>query len=951
MTLASHLSSRDIGAELERLYQARPERRKLVAFFGEGEDSCVDTSGAGRFDVVPIGSELALREALLKYEDAESRAAFLVPWCGELPLDLGGRFVQNGRIFRIGAAARLSSLFGATELEDAALRSPLAGYLLRADNPRTSYPRTAGRLTAAAMWEAWLALDVEVDIDGGLALDTFLGWAALNARGEQLRQELDRDEARGVRDALFVHLAAQLGPAGPIVWRLWEQGRGRAALELGVLFEPLVAHEHAAVRMWLRLIAKSDLGCSSDEEAMQVVTTLGNAAGVALRAVERRAGSAEAFAIVRAADSRPVEAEVREALRASTRLPSSWQMRLAALGDALVRGANSPSAETLAAARQAQSGLEGHALFKEETYTAAVERAEMAVRLLAWLVARPDRALHIRPAPQAEAEVLAQWYSEDGGYLDLARQRARGSSEGAFGQGVEAVTAKADHAREELDQRFSQALVRWVEAGRPASQVLPIDLALKSVAARFLLQSAQRKLLVLLVDGMGWAQAVELLESLGSRAPAWGPASWHTSKDGRIAESQRYPVVLAGLPTMTETSRAAFFSGKPMAPGDPSDSSKDPERFASHKELRALFEGSAAPRLLLRSAGHTSFGAATTDARRLVRDSTERVVGIVVNAIDDSLKSSTQEVRRWTADSIRSLADLLDDARVAGRAVLLASDHGHVPADRLHHVGSGHPGGGARWRPWNGQAADLGAHEIGVSGPNIHTPKGAAGVVLLANDASCYCSSTHAGEHGGATLAEVVAPCVLLAFDDPVQSSTGDKALVPTGAVVPEWWHYEVQVDRQRRTAGEPPRQSPTQRKKAKTLEGQLQLPSLPAEPLVAAPTDMPTVTTTPAGSIPPPDMTSPFAQCDMLQVRAPRAADRKLVVQAVHYLLARGGFAAGNAFATALGFLPFRVPGLVSSLQEVLNIDGYAVLSFDSAGKQVRLDREKLEQQFEVRL
>jgi hypothetical protein len=97
--------------------------------------------------------------------------------------------------------------------------------------------------------------------------------------------------------------------------------------------------------------------------------------------------------------------------------------------------------------------------------------------------------------------------------------------------------------------------------------------------------------------------------------------------------------------------------------------------------------------------------------------------------------------------------------------------------------------------------------------------------------------------------------------------------------------------------------------------------------------------------------MSSPFAQCEMLAARAPRAADRKLVVQAVDYLLARGGVAPGDAFATALGYLPFRVRGLVSTLQEALNVDGYAVVTFDPLGKQVRLDREKLEQQFEVKL
>ncbi|MBN1612039.1 MAG: BREX-2 system phosphatase PglZ, partial [Polyangiaceae bacterium] len=849
-------------------------------------------------------------------------------------------------VFRVGAATRLANLFKVTEVDGAALGSPLSAYLLRPNNPRAEYPVAAGRLTVDRMWEAWLSQDLGLDVDGGLALDTFLGWAAMNERGPQTLEELERDGAAGVRDKLLDHLGARLGAAGPIVWKLWEAGRARAALELGILFEPLVGTEHVGIRMWMRLVAKNELGCSSDEEALQVAAILGKAAGVALRALERTSGAAEAAAIVQTADARSVEAEVRDALRASTRLPSSWQMRLDALGEVLAQGAADPSQEALRAARKARRALEGHALFKEESHTETAKRAEMAVRLLSWLTARPDENLPVPPQPHAVTEVLGQWYAEEGGYLDLARERARGSSEGAFGRGVQKVVEAVDRARQELDQRFARGLVEWVRAGRPASVVLPIDQALKRIGVRFLGQSEHRRLLVLLVDGMGWAQAVELLESLGCRAPAWGPASWHVSKEGRITDGQRYPVVLANLPTVTETSRAAFFAGKPLGPGDVRDTAKDPERFAAHREVKALFEGAAVPRLLLRSSGHTSFGAATSEALHLVRDTSQRVVGIVINAVDDSLKSSKQVVHTWTVSSISSLVDLLECARESGRAVLFASDHGHVPGGRLENVGA-RTGGGARWRPWAGPSDELKEYEVAVSGSAVNAPKGAEGVVLLTNDATSYGGTTHAGEHGGATLAEVVAPCLLLTFDDPIQrTAEGDKALVPMGAYVPEWWHYEVGA--RQPEADETPKQPSVRRKKSKPPpEEQLTLGLAHEPPHEMPPRALPQT----SGAVPSPNMDSAFAKCDMLEARAPKLATRKLVVQAVQYLLERGGYAPGDAFAPVMGYLPFRVRGLVSNLQEVLNVDGYAVLEFDSVSNQVRLDREKLEQQFEVKL
>jgi hypothetical protein len=58
-----------------------------------------------------------------------------------------------------------------------------------------------------------------------------------------------------------------------------------------------------------------------------------------------------------------------------------------------------------------------------------------------------------------------------------------------------------------------------------------------------------------------------------------------------------------------------------------------------------------------------------------------------------------------------------------------------------------------------------------------------------------------------------------------------------------------------------------------------------------------------------------------------------------------------GDAFAAAMGVLTFRVGGLISKLQEVLNLDGYEVIRYDAAARQVHLDRAKLAQLFEVTL
>jgi hypothetical protein len=57
------------------------------------------------------------------------------------------------------------------------------------------------------------------------------------------------------------------------------------------------------------------------------------------------------------------------------------------------------------------------------------------------------------------------------------------------------------------------------------------------------------------------------------------------------------------------------------------------------------------------------------------------------------------------------------------------------------------------------------------------------------------------------------------------------------------------------------------------------------------------------------------------------------------------------EALAQCLGEMLFRVDGAISLLREILNVDGYPVLRHDSAARQVYLDRDKLNELFEVNL
>jgi hypothetical protein len=928
-----HLSSHDLRVDLQEAYRAK-RHHHLFAFFGTGDEGVLAVDGAD-VTVVPVRSELELRERLPALTtNGEQRIAFLVPWTHDIPLDIAGRFALNGRVRRIGKDARLRAMLGVAEVDEDARRSPLADYLLRPGNG-TRYPVSEARLSLDGLWSVWLRVDWGVETEGGLALDTLLAFVAFDPRGPQFAEAMRDVAAGGTRDALLAWLGDTLGAAAPAAWRMWEQGQGRRVMQLALVCEPLARSPLADVRMWLRREVADALKMKRDANAdiNAAIDSLAREAPGAMRVLERRQKTSELRLLAREADDLVVEPDVRAELVESARLPSSWTMRLARLGTALKDGAQVLTVNSANDASRALRALDGHAFFKDADEGDRLRRAEMAVRLLCWLVARPDKRIVPGNTPYGEAEAFGRWYAQEGGYVDRARRAARGSAEDAFGKGVQAVVVKADETRTVMDRAFAHSLSAWVDAGQPSTQVIPIHDAVKRVAVRFLEGNEQRRLLVLLLDGMAWAQAGELLESLGSRAAPWGPLAWHSAKENRIGETS-IPVVFAAIPTVTEVSRSSFFAGKGFGPGAKLTTS-DPDHWALHAGVKKLVPPTDIPRLLLRGEGHTKAGGASPEALSLVADPERRVVALVLNAIDDSLKASHAVRHPWGVANIASLAELLEKARQSGRSVLLASDHGHVPADRIQRQTPDTPQNGARWRAWTSPTAPVADNEVGFSGPRVYTPPGAHGVVLLADDASAYVGNAHNGEHGGATLAEVVAPCLLIGCADNLDPTRNDPGLEAQAIPIPRWWYFEVDEGEVVVDVAPPPPKKPLK------PSPQLDLPTV--APIIAAP---------PAPLPPEPKVpASAFVTSAVLKARVKDAAELKSVAEAVDQLLSRQCVMADDAFAAAMRLLPFRVGGFISKLREALNIDGYEVIRYDPTARQVHLDRDKLAQLFEVTL
>jgi hypothetical protein len=951
------LSEAEIAAKLsekplrDALVGKHGAHATCVAIIGRSAAASVRTDDLGAVPVRSVPSELALRRALPEPGESLPHTVFLLGWpAHELPVDLSWRFVGNGKVFRVGKGERLRQLFGGglVAIDPSLETSKLAKLLLAASS--AGLGTSAGRVTREVAYEAWLRAAWGLGAEGSLGLDTLLAWAATHGRAEVFEAAMARPEAEGVRAELAAFLQRRLGDVAPMIWERWAAGRGPQVLEFAVLFEALVDGDGGGPLPAIRTAARHALGVGGDgfDRAWPV---LGRVADSALRELERLRDGQAVRRTLAAAEALLDPAD-QALLGASRRLPRAWELRLAALGATLQQGAARPEADAVMRARDALRAVERHNFAQQGDQRATLEAAEMATRLLAWCVARNDPRAAVQRSPWADAEALAQWYVGEGGFVDWARRRARGVGDSPLGTGIDAVLARVDAARIEHDRRFAAGLRAWLEEGPTRDShgsLVPIDRALERFVVPFLEGDPERRVLVLLLDGMAWAQALSVLESLDEGNDPWAPAAWNLEVAG--ASARLFTPVLASLPSVTSVSRSAFFAGKPMPPGKNPSASDNPRHWAEHPSLgRFLPPGEGARTLLLRGDGFTRDGSAMPETLTLVRDGSRRVVALVINAIDETLKADTQANAVWTANEVGPLRSLLDAAKQAGRAVFIAADHGHVSGQRLDWVGAKSDAGSSRWRVWRDDDA-VHEYEIAVPAGAAWAPPGARGVICLADDTHSYSTASHYGEHGGATLAEVVAPAFMLACESATHGTRGtvDRALELRRLLAPPWWHLEL---REATKLGDAPPREPkpvgpkpsAKTRRAIELEERGQVSIVPAAHDVA-PLPTPGSVEAPAAALSSATraLVDRLAKSPLLLARAEAAARRAQVLEAVAFLLERDGLAPAAVFAAHLQQPAYRAAGLVARVSEVLNVDGYEVLALDVAAKQVCLNREQL--------
>ncbi len=598
-------------------------------------------------------------------------------------------------------------------------------------------------------------------------------------------------------------------------------------------------------------------------------------------------------------------------------LRASIEQRLADLAQELLTFVEGEARELPDTLRNAADRVLDHALAAGEPRRA--DGVEMALRLSGWLAAR-------RRGDAADGRGFggaARGYAREGGFVDRARARLwDGDPSPVVAEAYAALAQRADEAREQENRAFGGLLAGWPGADPHERSLLGVEAVLDRCVAPL---ARAHPVLLLVVDAMSMAVFCELEHDL----------TWRGWVELVAEDAPERPVVVAALPTVTEVSRTSLLCGAVAA----GNASKEKDGFARHDGLRSACAPGAPPVLFhkgdLREAGAAGVSPRVAEA---VADPEHRVVGVVINAVDDHLAKGDQVPVPWTARYIGPLDDLLEACRSSGRVVVLASDHGHV-LERGTTLRDVAEGGAERWRPAGGPPAD---DEVLLHGPRVVAE---GGRLLAPWSERVRFGMKKKGYHGGASPQEVVLPLGVFALPETTAQLAGWREVGPEE---PVWWRWRGGADAAPASApsgpnrggdvasaeaAEPRPSAAARRVPPRGETGDLFAALEPEAPRAAE------------------TWIDRLFSTDLFAEQRKQAARTTLPEERIRAMLsaldARGGKLTGPALAESLGVPLFRLGGIVSALRRVLNVDGYAVLSVDETSETIELNRDLLATQF----
>jgi hypothetical protein len=853
----------------------------------------------GKASVVRADTVFQIREQLLSAERQNRRIILLTKLQqGDLGQDVVARLARS-RLFPFDHWASLCALFRAKEL-DRSICDPAIAQALLENAPADGYPPvSAGILDAGTVWRAVSRHVFEMG-ESEPDMVALLLWAT--SRSGSARYLNASDELKA---SVSQRLMDRLGDVADSVLRFIDSRAGADALALAVVCQVVFGEGQDATLD--AAAARMEQYHGNKPVSRSVGRTLARAAQDAIADLDRRDDPRIAQHHLQRADEllRQFRCEDHACCNRLTLL--GYEQRLARLGEQIVCAIDSPGEVATRRCEELQQDIADHRLARLGRRQEQVARTEMALRLVRWL-SEP------MPSSPALAE-LASAYLEELAFVDWARESiCRGEDVADLSTAYQQLDQVVLNRRSEFSRAFAKALADWTLVGSKFAGICGVEDVLPQVVAK--VAEADNRVLLIVLDGMSWAVCHELLDDI--RREHWFEAT--------LDESSLPPLpVIATVPSVTPFSRASLLSGR-LTSGD---QAAEKRNFEEQPALKACCDRRYPPLLFhKKEVTEGGRGAVAEDLSRAVLSQNHRVVGVVLNAIDDRLASAQQIRDNWSINRIGPLGSLLKLARDSGRVVILASDHGHVwhrPDARLFSAETG-----SRWRLNEGAVQD---GELVVSGSRVRDGRGGDTVIVPWTE-TVYYGRQQNGYHGGATPQEMICPLVILR-----DKSSAYSGLFPCEYPKPEWWSSAP-------TATATVESSPVSAlpKHQATLFDDI--PEEPEELVHPAPAVQP-------APIPTKDWIKRLlssqaykAQKAMIRRHAP---DDAVVQSSLEALEASGGIMTPAAFAKAADLPPARLDGLIARIQRLLNVDGYEILTLNRNENKVELNVAKLKKQFDL--
>jgi hypothetical protein len=376
--------------------------------------------------------------------------------------------------------------------------------------------------------------------------------------------------------------------------------------------------------------------------------------------------------------------------------------------------------------------------------------------------------------------------------------------------------------------------------------------------------------------------------------------------------------VIAALPTLTRYSRTALFTGSLRDGGQTDEKSG----FARRLDGASLFHKDA-----LRSPAGEELPGAVRNAISSTAPA-DRVVGVVLNTVDDALAKADPGGTNWRVEEIQHLPALVEAATRAGRIIILTSDHGHVV--ERGSIARPTAGAEARFRPADSAPTD---GEVLLAGPRVSSP---GSRIIAASLEDLRYGNKAAGYHGGASAAEVTIPLLVFAQNP---DSLVDLGWLPAPPQHPHWWVDDLP------TSAATPRPPVQQRITVRAVPntGPSQATLFPAD-------EVPAAAKTPAkGALLARQVTTSPVYAARRERTYRARLDDATVESVLAMLIDHGGRTHRDVLAQAAGIPSARMIGAFSAMQRLVNIEGYPVISTDADQVTIVLNVALLREQFEL--